>query len=193
MFERFILRTAFVCSLGIAAIATGAASVQAATVNATNSVVGTFNITGFAGPFEIVLLSFLNSPSLPSADPLRLDAFSSFDLALGTAAGASDIASFSFTNGSFNKTTFTMNTNVTGVVSTTIFATLSHIDDPTGFSLNQFKLQAFRDFQGTLSFNADSISDLPTSVIPVPTALPLFLTGLGALGLIHWRRGKAAV
>ena len=32
---------------------------------------------------------------------------------------------------------------------------------------------------------------LETSVIPVPAALPLLMTGLGALGLIGWRRRRA--
>jgi hypothetical protein len=31
-----------------------------------------------------------------------------------------------------------------------------------------------------------------TSATPVPTALPLFATGLGALGLLGWRRKRKA-
>jgi hypothetical protein len=29
--------------------------------------------------------------------------------------------------------------------------------------------------------------------VPLPTALPLFATGLGALGLLGWRRKKKAI
>ena len=32
-----------------------------------------------------------------------------------------------------------------------------------------------------------------TSVVPLPSALPLFATGLGALGLLGWRRKKSAI
>ena len=32
----------------------------------------------------------------------------------------------------------------------------------------------------------------PSSVIPIPAALPLLLSGLVGLGLIGWRRRKAA-
>ena len=34
--------------------------------------------------------------------------------------------------------------------------------------------------------------DPPTSATPVPAALPLFATGLGALGLLGWRRKRKA-
>ena len=39
------------------------------------------------------------------------------------------------------------------------------------------------------------ISDLPTSLgnAPLPAALPLFATGLGALGLLGWRRKRKAL
>lgn len=43
---------------------------------------------------------------------------------------------------------------------------------------------------GTLG--AFDILATPTSVVPLPTALPLFATGLGALGLLGWRRKKKA-
>ena len=32
----------------------------------------------------------------------------------------------------------------------------------------------------------------PVSAVPLPAALPLFATGLGALGLIGWRRKRKA-
>jgi hypothetical protein len=33
---------------------------------------------------------------------------------------------------------------------------------------------------------------VPPSTVPLPATLPLFATGLGALGLLGWRRKKAA-
>ena len=35
-----------------------------------------------------------------------------------------------------------------------------------------------------------TITSTPTSVVPLPAALPLFATGLGALGLLGWRRKR---
>ena len=35
-----------------------------------------------------------------------------------------------------------------------------------------------------------TITSTPTSVIPLPATLPLFVTGLGALGLLGWRRKR---
>ena len=48
---------------------------------------------------------------------------------------------------------------------------------------------------GTYYFDSTSISASISSdptVVPVPAAVPLFATGLGALGLLGWRRKKAA-
>jgi hypothetical protein len=45
------------------------------------------------------------------------------------------------------------------------------------------------DIVGTGTFNAAFSLD---GVVPLPGALPLFATGLGALGLLGWRRKKAA-
>jgi hypothetical protein len=38
----------------------------------------------------------------------------------------------------------------------------------------------------------DLKKDPPTAVTPLPGALPLFATGLGALGLLGWRRKRKA-
>jgi hypothetical protein len=54
----------------------------------------------------------------------------------------------------------------------------------------------FVNFQG-LSFNSDAVIVLaasfgPSTTTPLPAALPLFTTGLGALGLLGWRRKRKA-
>jgi hypothetical protein len=41
--------------------------------------------------------------------------------------------------------------------------------------------------------NISAATTLPTSETPLPAALPLFATGLGALGLLTWRRKRKAV
>ncbi|MDH3380970.1 MAG: VPLPA-CTERM sorting domain-containing protein [Gammaproteobacteria bacterium] len=33
--------------------------------------------------------------------------------------------------------------------------------------------------------------DLAVQVVPIPAALPLFLSGLGALGFVGWRRRQS--
>jgi hypothetical protein len=45
--------------------------------------------------------------------------------------------------------------------------------------------QAFNNTAGSWS--------APVSTVPLPTTLPLFATGLGALGLLGWRRKKKAL
>jgi hypothetical protein len=47
--------------------------------------------------------------------------------------------------------------------------------------------QTFFDF-GSVFFTAS----LAASATPLPAALPLFATGLGALGLLGWRRKRKA-
>ena len=45
---------------------------------------------------------------------------------------------------------------------------------------------------GPLVFNFNTTATFSAHVVPLPAALPLFATGLGALGLLGWRRKKAA-
>jgi hypothetical protein len=48
------------------------------------------------------------------------------------------------------------------------------------------------NFQGcTVDFSIPIIPTTP-SAVPLPAALPLFASGLGALGLLGWRRKKTA-
>jgi hypothetical protein len=45
---------------------------------------------------------------------------------------------------------------------------------------------------GSGSFSTSSILTNAFSVVPLPGALPLFITGLGAMGLLSWRRKRKA-
>jgi hypothetical protein len=44
----------------------------------------------------------------------------------------------------------------------------------------------------TTSIDGDSLSVTPVSATPLPAALPLLAGGLGALGLLGWRRKRTA-
>ena len=46
----------------------------------------------------------------------------------------------------------------------------------------------FRDDPGFLF-----LDDVSVNAVPLPAALPLFATGLGALGLLGWRRKRCRV
>jgi len=45
---------------------------------------------------------------------------------------------------------------------------------------------------GTLTVTDASSPEDPLSPVPLPATLPLFASGLGALGLLGWRRKKKA-
>jgi hypothetical protein len=49
------------------------------------------------------------------------------------------------------------------------------------------------DGQGTIFYNYSLVDGSITMETPLPAALPLFATGLGALGLLGWRRKKKAI
>jgi len=53
-----------------------------------------------------------------------------------------------------------------------------------------FGNQFFQSIVLTTSSNAFEYTDLQVSSVPIPPALPLFATGLGALGLLGWRRKR---
>jgi len=67
----------------------------------------------------------------------------------------------------------------------------------TGLSTASFvQNDNFLFFAAEISGNFNNfVVGAPTEIIsavPLPAALPLFATGLGALGLLGWRRKKAA-
>jgi hypothetical protein len=89
-----------------------------------------------------------------------------------------------FTGGLFNSTVDILgfNTfNIPDLVDLTGFSNVTsiriyNITDPGGLGWDNF------------SFTAGEVS----AATPLPAALPLFVTGLGGLGLLHWRRKKKA-
>ena len=76
-----------------------------------------------------------------------------------------------------------------------IFANFSSLNaSPPGFALNVGLIVGqleILDDEGDLVFGTISFS--PVAETPLPGALPLFATGLGALGLMTWRRKRKAV
>jgi hypothetical protein len=65
----------------------------------------------------------------------------------------------------------------------------------TLITLVQIVCQCGNIFFETASGSLGSIVNgtaVPLSAVPLPTALPLFATGLGALGLLGWRRKRKA-
>jgi hypothetical protein len=83
-------------------------------------------------------------------------------------------------------------------------STLSSVTDPPGFPFTEFSFNVtattgpealvFGFRQDPAFFQLDDVSVNPSGVgaVPLPAALPLFATGLGALGLLGWRRKKKA-
>ena len=57
----------------------------------------------------------------------------------------------------------------------------------TGFDSFQFDAT---DAMGNVSEPATATIDVTATTTPLPAALPLFATGLGALGLLGWRRKR---
>ena len=71
---------------------------------------------------------------------------------------------------------------------------LTHPDfagGPMLFGVSATSLAVF-DFAGEVDFDNLSVTINEATVTPLPAALPLFATGLGALGLLGWRRRRKA-
>jgi len=72
-------------------------------------------------------------------------------------------------------------------VNLAIPATLDYMVDPGTYTINflgELSSSAAGSFEGTITAGD------PPSATPLPAALPLFATGLGALGLLGWRRKR---
>src|SRR5262249_27065065 len=54
----------------------------------------------------------------------------------------------------------------------------------------QLRLQNNSSLSDTLMFSGDQLVATPVPTTPLPAAFPLFATGLGALGLLGWRRKR---
>jgi hypothetical protein len=71
--------------------------------------------------------------------------------------------------------------------------TFQNIDDP--FGIGTTTINGINDLNQLVGFyvNAnDNTIGLLANPTPIPAALPLFATGLGALGLLGWRRKRKA-
>ena len=71
------------------------------------------------------------------------------------------------------------------------WATFSTSFTPTSDNVTLFLVGAGSDFSGTF-IDAVSVTTASVPDVPLPAALPLFATGLGALGLIGWWKKKKA-
>ena len=65
------------------------------------------------------------------------------------------------------------------------------IDGPYLIQMGFVEL-AFRGINGVGSWFIDDVSLTQVPSVPIPAALPLFATGLGALGLLGWWRKRKA-
>ncbi|HUL86553.1 MAG TPA: VPLPA-CTERM sorting domain-containing protein [Pseudolabrys sp.] len=86
-----------------------------------------------------------------------------------------------------------------GSTSPTQFGTMVYIDGTyyAGTATNSpYRVMTFdpntADVLTSVNSNSNIFWGLAPVVTPLPAALPLFVTGLGALGLIGWRRKKKA-
>ena len=86
-------------------------------------------------------------------------------------------SSFSATFGGATLTSLTNPAASASFIELTFFATATAANTVLGFN--------FRDDPGFMF-----LDDVSVNAVPLPAALPLFATGLGALGLLSWRRKK---
>jgi hypothetical protein len=114
-----------------------------------------------AGPGEKFNLSFFAADNFGSPDDVLTVRFGGFPI--GTITG-DQVA------GAYHLETFT-------------------IDGPYLIQMGFVEL-AFRGINGVGSWFIDDVSLTQVPSVPIPAALPLFATGLGALGLLGWRRRR---
>ena len=156
---------------------------KAATIDATHEIILNFDFSSqnFPGPYA-GLLTFIGG-TISSAGTLNSSSFDSSNTATG--------GSFGF----FNTGPLQVNGSID-------FLLVPTVSDPTGhvvfaapstlvWDINLVFLR-LEDTSGHVSafleFEGDQLVATPTSTVPLPATLPLFATGLGALGLLAWRR-----
>ena len=74
-----------------------------------------------------------------------------------------------------------------------IFANTISVYDASGNWLHDITLQTGGNTIAVEDLSVNYAEVLPPNPVPLPAALPLFATGLGALGLLGWRRKRKAV
>jgi hypothetical protein len=191
--------------------ATVSAANAATTYTYTGEFFDTFSTAAAGNPNPYVDSRIVGSFTLPSAIPPNSSAFSlsdppEFTFEVIDSSGLPVTPLFTFSNSVLEGHLWTDSTgNITSwdftvFLMASVFAPCS--DAPVGLCFLSSNtgniLSPFGDFIETntgVSFtsyaNGPSGSFAPMS--PVPAALPLFATGLGAIGLLGWRRKRKAL
>lgn len=131
----------------------------------------------------------------------RFETGGSFTITGTAKDGATTIASGDLLTGTFGSTTHAISPMSFGIVSGYLVASLDSalaafygVVEPGEAALSQIYLESSFDPQ-TLAFSGDvtdSDVDFMTSVVPVPAALPLFLTALAGVATVGYRRHHAS-
>jgi hypothetical protein len=127
------------------------------------------------------------------------NSFSGFSLPTLTDAGAQIVASFGSFNQAFNSSgTFTnSSTSITFVLVDNIgtWATAASVLTPNGdgFVAAIHAFECANPCTATEGVTATGFAVDGVTAVPLPAALPLFASGLGALGLLGWRRKRKAL
>ena len=158
-----------------------------------------------AGSDTLAVLSSLVPPLFQAATPYTLAPLTETDEANGILSavrlnppvGPSGVYSSAILQ--FNEPGTSISSDIVFIASQPEIPSFSVIldSDPVGFAgsptVTLDETGDWQDVSGVFDLSAGSIfvvSDLDT---PLPAALPLFATGLGALGLLGWRRKRKVV
>lgn len=160
---------------------------------------GTFTATGSAGAAPVFTETFdANGSDTP---------FGSFTGSESATADVTDFPAIALSDGTFQfnfatgfiSGTFSGSGSYTDImISFLITGGLLPGDTGSGTGSGSFDLTTGSitgSYSGTISAPDDALPGLAPlpAITPLPPALPLFATGLGALGLLGWRRKRKAV
>jgi len=145
----------------------GAASTAASDINNAGQVVGWFNANNVTPPQGFLYsggsYSILNAPGANWTDPEGINNN-------GRVVGESELGPFLYSNGVYS--VFANGTNIEAFGINDADQIVGRLDEAFGINEDQI------------------VGRLEISETPLPAALPLFATGLGALGLFGWRRKR---